>query len=87
MAQKSTTNEPVHKQAWQTWKRVTGRIGRFQTQVLVTVLYFVVVPVFSLIRFADPLRLKLWKQKRHAPTYWLPRAEVANDLKTFRRQG
>ncbi len=69
------------------WKRITQPIGRFQTQLLVTVLYFVIVPVFSLIRLVDPLRLRLWKQKRVATTYWRPRAPVVHDLKTFRRQG
>lgn len=72
---------------WRGWKNIAQKIGRFQTQVLVTLLYFVAVPVFSLIRLRDPLRLKLWQQKRLAKSYWQKRAPASQDIKDFRRQG
>ena len=72
---------------WQFYKKIAQRIGRFQTILLVTILYFVAVPVFSLVRLLDPLRLKLYQQKRKAQTYWQPRPPMPKTLPELRRQG
>jgi hypothetical protein len=37
------------------WKSFAHRLGRIQTWIILSLLYFLVVPVFSLIRFKDPL--------------------------------
>ncbi len=75
------------ERAWQKWLAVAQVIGRFQTALLVGILYFVVVPVFSLVRLADPLRLRLYKVKRQAKTYWQPRDPRPLELRDLRRQG
>jgi len=49
------------------WMSVAMRLGTVVTFLLLTVLFFVLLPVFSLIRFADPLRLKL---KPAGESYW-----------------
>jgi len=50
------------------WMTVASWMGRVLFPVFLTVLYFVVLPVFSLIRFSDPLRLRLKKDG----SYWEP---------------
>jgi hypothetical protein len=41
-------------------------IGVFMTTIGMTLIFVLVLPVFSLIRFSDPLRKKLHKEG----TYW-----------------
>ena len=48
---------------WMTFGMV---VGGFVTRVLLTVLFFVLLPVFALIRFGDPLRSKL----KSTGSYW-----------------
>ena len=50
------------------WMKIVRPIGIFQTWLIVTAVYVVVVPVFSLKRFTDPLRLRL-----RGDSYWEPR--------------
>ncbi len=54
------------------WMSAAMFLGAIMTAVLMTVLFIVLLPVFSLIRFADPLRMKLkpadesyWEDHRH----------------------
>ncbi|MFH0980806.1 MAG: hypothetical protein V2A79_04625 [Planctomycetota bacterium] len=49
------------------WMTGATYIGVVMTFVLLTVLYFVLLPVFSLIRLKDPLRLKL---RGPGESYW-----------------
>jgi hypothetical protein len=42
-------------------------IGGIMTVVLLSILFVVLLPVFSLIRFADPLRMRL---KPPGESYW-----------------
>lgn len=48
------------------WMTVAMWMGMVMVPLLLTVMYFVVLPVFSLIRFKDPLRLKL----KQGGSYW-----------------
>ena len=48
------------------WMTAAMAIGLVVTPVLFTVLFIVVLPVFSLIRLGDPLRLR----KSNRQTYW-----------------
>ena len=48
------------KRAWEGWKRVAHRIARFNSIVLCTIIYILILP-FAAIPFRlakDPLRLK-----------------------------
>ena len=76
---------PVFAKAlWVRWKRIAHAIGTFQARVLLTVLYVVLLPPFTLIgRFAasDPLQLR----PRGTP-HWLPRRPPAPGLEDGRRQ-
>jgi hypothetical protein len=64
------------------WKRFANRMGRIQTFILMSVIYFLIVPIFSLVRFSDPLKLKL---KKKAATYWEPKQPVDTSLESMRQ--
>jgi hypothetical protein len=49
------------------WMSAAFFLGSIMTAVLMSALFIVLLPVFSLIRFADPLRLKL---KPPGESYW-----------------
>jgi hypothetical protein len=57
---------------WRTWRRGARRIGRFNTLLVMSVIYFLLIPIFALWRFRDPLRLRL----REGPTLWIDRPSV-----------
>ena len=46
------------KKLWQGWKKIAHALGVAQTYVLVTLLYWLIIPFFSLMRVKDPLRLR-----------------------------
>jgi hypothetical protein len=48
------------KRAWKTWKSFGRKLGDFQARLMLSMLYFIIVPPFSLLvrSFTDPLSLK-----------------------------
>jgi hypothetical protein len=68
---------------WARWKRIAHAVGTFQARVLLTVLYLVLLPLFTVIaRLAgDPLQLR-----RDARPRWLVRPAAAPGLAEGRRQ-
>lgn len=48
------------------WMSVAVAIGMVVTPVLFTVLYFLILPIFTLVRLTDPLHVKIGRQE----TYW-----------------
>ena len=56
----------VGRGTYVTWMSLAVPIGILMSNVMLTLLYFVLLPVFSLIRFGDPLRKRLSKDG----TYW-----------------
>lgn len=68
---------------WEGWKAVARRIGEFQSRVLLTILYLILIgPVAVLLRpFSDPLR-----RRARAGSYWLPRSGALTSLDQARRQ-
>jgi len=55
------------RQIWKGWKKIAHRLGVWQTNLLLTLVYFLIIPVFALIAGRKRLRLKL---DRDAATYW-----------------
>lgn len=49
------------------WMTGAAAIGRVMLPVFLTIVFVLVLPVFALVRFADPLRAKL---RRDGSTYW-----------------
>jgi hypothetical protein len=64
------------------WKRFANRMGRVQTFILMTIIYFLVVPIFSLVRFSDPLKLKLNKK---STSYWETKKEIDTSLEKMKQ--
>jgi hypothetical protein len=60
-------SQPAGRRVYVVWMTAALGLGTVMTFVLLSVLFVVLLPVFSLIRFGDPLRLRL---RRGASTYW-----------------
>lgn len=73
------------RKLWDRWLILARKIGKFQSRILLTFFYFVIVLPFGLgVRLlADPLHLR-----RRAPkdTAWLPRETRDVDLAASQRQ-
>ncbi|HKY03331.1 MAG TPA: hypothetical protein VJQ56_00505 [Blastocatellia bacterium] len=73
------------KNLWNRWKRVARVIGRFQTRVLLTLFYFVIVGPTSMgLKLArrDPLKLR----RRASGHYWEEYEAIGSELDQARRQ-
>ena len=70
--------------AWERWKVIAKKIGNFQSRVILTLFYLLIVPVFALIVkiFKDPLHLRSPKQG----SYWRERTTPHPTKSTARRQ-
>ncbi len=55
----------ILKALWKAWLSISHVIGTAVTWILMNATYLLVAPVFSLVRFADPLKLK-----RRSDSYW-----------------
>ena len=69
--------------AWSGWKKVARAIGEFNSRVLLTLLYIVLLIPFGLgLRLvADPLR-----RRKPVASNWIVRAEAPATLEEARRQ-
>ena len=72
------------KGLWQRWSEFSKRMGAFQSRILLSLVFFLLVSPFALaVRvFSDPLGLK----PRPEGSYWLPKKEDVADLESYRRQ-
>ncbi len=68
----------VLRALYRAWMAFARALGRINTVLVLTLIYFLVLPVFSLLRFKDPLRLR-----RGRPTRWLERPPVERSLERF----
>jgi hypothetical protein len=75
------------KRIWRVWTDFSRRMGGFQSRVLLSFFFFIVVTPFALLVkvFSDPLRIKRGARKS-GETYWLPKKEVNAHPDEFRRQ-
>ncbi len=69
---------------WEGWKAVARRVGEFQSRLVLTILYLILIgPLAVLLQaFSDPLRLKAQKKD----CYWLKRDVNLSSLEEARRQ-
>lgn len=72
------------RRAWERWKVIAKKIGNFQSRLLLTLFYLLIVPFFALIVkvFKDPLHLRPPK----GGSFWLPRTHPHPTETTARRQ-
>ncbi len=76
----------VLSKAWQAWKRIARKIGKVQTIILLTILYFIfIAPVGAIMRLLgwDPLETHFRRLK--GTTNWKPVKNGEPDLKSLRR--
>jgi hypothetical protein len=66
------------------WKKFANKVARVQTVILMSIIYFLIVPFFSLIRFSDPLKIKI-KKKRDS--YWEPKEEIDISVDNMKHLG
>lgn len=81
---KGALSRNLFKNLWLKWKAFSGRIGSFQSRLVLSFFFFLFVTPFGLgVKiFRDPLRLK----KREKTSYWLSRKETASGLEQSRKQ-
>jgi hypothetical protein len=70
--------------AWERWKVIAKKIGNFQSRLLLTLFYLLIVPFFAVIVkvFKDPLHLRPHKGR----SYWRERTMPHPTQSTARRQ-
>lgn len=79
---KSSTN--IFKRFWHRWIGFSTRMGGFQSRIILSFFFFVIVMPFALgVKFfSDPLRVKAKLGQSH----WLSVKEIKLDIENFRRQ-
>jgi len=80
---KGTSKNPL-KKLWQSWENFSKRRGNFQSRIIFSLFFFILVSPFALTvkMFSDPLNLKHQSSKSH----WLFKKEIKNDLEQYKRQ-
>ncbi len=48
------------------WMKVAFFIGRIMTTLMFTIVYFLIIPFFLILKLKDPMRTR----KSHAQSYW-----------------
>jgi len=74
--------QPLARPVYVVWMTAATYIGMVVTFILLSVLFAVLLPVFSLIRLKDPLRLKLAKP---GESYWEDHADHESTLERTAR--
>lgn len=71
------------RKIWEGWKRFARVIGNFNSRLILTLFYFLVVGLFSIFigRWKNYLRKRLPPQSN-----WLPVSEGEMDLSSAKRQ-
>jgi len=75
------------KYIWQKWKIIAHAIGRFQTKLLLTIFYFMIISPFgSIMRLFgwDPLNTR--KSKIKSGTNWQSVRNSEPDIESLKRQ-
>jgi hypothetical protein len=69
---------------WTKWKFFGHRMGSFQSRILLSFFFFIIVSPFAIAVkwFSDPLQIKRRKQDTH----WNTREVEKQDIEQFRRQ-
>jgi hypothetical protein len=73
------------KRIWHRWTGFSKRMGSFQSRVMLSIFFFVIVsPAALLIKvLGDPLRIK---KKQELETYWVAKTPSSTGLEDYRKQ-
>jgi len=79
-----TGERQTGKYLWEAWKEFSKRMGAFQSRMLLSFIFFVLIFPFALIVkiFSDPLNLKT----RLGKTHWQEREGPSSNLEDYKRQ-
>ena len=83
----STKMKKVLSRIWAAWKRGAHAVGRFQTRVIITLFYCLILsPMGVLMRLFgwDPLETR--KSKAQRGSNWKPVGDGEPDIESLRRQ-
>lgn len=70
----------ILKSIWAAWKRFAYILGKIQTTILLTLIYFLIIPFFSLVRLKDPLSKRL-----EGSSYWQAFKKQPTTLEQFQK--
>jgi hypothetical protein len=75
----------IFKRIWHRWTGFSKRMGSFQSRVMLSFFFFIIVSPAALIIkvLGDPLRIK---KKEILETYWLAKTPSSTELEDYRRQ-
>jgi len=75
----------IFKRIWQRWTGFSKRMGSFQSRVMLSFFFFIIVsPAALMIKMlGDPLRIK---KKEDLETYWVAKTPSSSELEDYRRQ-
>ena len=78
------TSKKLLKKLWRSWGNFSKRMGNFQSRIILSLLFFILVSPFALAVkiFSDPLRIKYRSNESH----WLPKMKTEVGQEQFRRQ-
>lgn len=71
----------ILKKIWNGWKSFTHKIAKAQTWLIMLIIYFVIVPLFNVMRLRDPLKLK-WNKA--GDSYWERKKKIDVSLEGMR---
>ena len=73
------------KALWAGWKKFAHKLGVFNTKVILTITYFIIMAIASII--TTILRRDLLDRKfKEKPTFWIDREPYSPTLEDARRQ-
>ena len=85
-SQKALPKTPANafKKIWQSWNDFSKRMGSFQSRILLSLFFFILISPFALAVkvFSDPLHIKYQSRT----SWWIPKKEIKNELEQYRRQ-
>ena len=75
--------QSILRRAWEGWKKIAHVIGVFNTRVIMSILYFLIVLPFGLVfrLFSDPLQLR-----EPTESNWVAQPQQDHNLDTARNQ-
>jgi len=75
----------IFKRLWFRWTGFSKRMGSFQSRIMLSFFFFIIIsPAALIIRvLGDPLQIK---KKKTMDTYWLTKTESSTELEDYRRQ-
>ncbi len=72
------------KKLWRIWEAFSRRMGSYQSRVMLSFFFFVIISPAAIILkiFSDPLKIK----KKNLDTFWQTREKTQDDIERARRQ-